>query len=1172
MDRALDLGTLTAALGTHARLPAPSDLQRLLAATEIGLFTRQAEIDEALIDAAWYLQSVATVRADLQLFTTDRRRLAHQVSAHIFDLALQATSLSPSEQLRYTFAAQVGYLGGELTPNASALARRAPLSQPPYEWTERGVVSMDAGIQLLALNRPAIYPLLQARLQQLDDLSDRQGDLSATLFAAVNGVVRGIWELTNFLTYGRAETLDRAEEWFRRALQSEHSASDVDSRWVAAHLLEAAQGLRHASVWSVLPPNLPSAARAMTLGDPPVLLLWPPQVSFLEPGTGGVSPLDPSAKRLVLSFPTSAGKSLLAQLFVIAHLVSGAGDVCVVAPTHSLCRELALGLERRLRTLGYRLYEDGPLGLFQTKPPAARVVVMTPEKLAARLRSDPAALLAEFGMFVVDEAHLVGDRERGWRLEQTISFLNYLTRNTQHRLLVLSAALGNQVHIVAWIDNGSGVVSKHEDWRGPRRLNVVFTTEADWPNSQNQSAHGARRPRQYVPLKGVLHLRTPAGASAGNPHGLPDGAYPLLQPTSVRAVFTEPVGTLVRRARRDGTWVRDGQGSTSESAQIVPLIAHVATTGPVLVVEATRTEAQRLAEEVADKLTDDHVGPFALIDVVRSRLGPDHPLTKVLRKGVAFHHSALPIDIQTEIEDAVRSGYISCLVATTTLTEGVNLPFKTVIVAHRGYWGPDGLVQLIDAPRLLNAIGRAGRAGRETEGWLVLVEHSQFEAEMFADLERTGKELEVHSTLASEAALEALAQVEAVAHAGADAVFSNSGAIADGFISYVWFVADALEDLQGRLTRDGVRDAVRATLAWQQLDDAPRNQLQRVADIAFDAFVLQPADRRRRWARSGTSLSSAAVLDSVAEEVLKACLTQPEVEGLSDSLSLILADGRLETLLGLAENERRGFKLRRNAPRDQLLAVDLAPLVHGWVSGAELQALADRYLAAVENQDYRYEQMAEFTAKVFEHHLPWTLGIVIAWVNRGLEMLGNTARLPAELPGAVHFGVGTSDGLALMLGGVRSRRLANRVADVRRQAARPHDDQPLREWLADQDIAAWRQQFDASPTELLDLLAYARAPEARLVSEVFEGNGFKLPLVTRVAVSDGAEARIEPEPGQPAPAPLAVIVDGRVVGTIAPEHHEDVALLTDIGIPLSAHVEIAGGQFRLDLRLKAEPS
>ncbi len=145
----------------------------------------------------------------------------------------------------------------------------------------------------------------------------------------------------------------------------------------------------------------------------------------------------------------------------------------------------------------------------------------------------------------------------------------------------------------------------------------------------------------------------------------------------------------------------------------------------------------------------------------------------------------------------------------------------------------------------------------------------------------------------------------------------------------------------------------------------------------------------------------------------------------------------------------------------------------------------ETYLRQVWMETIAMEQLSEFITSVFEHHLPWTLGIVIAWVNRKLEDAGIASRLPDELPAAIHFGVNSSDALGLMLAGVRSRRLANRIASVHSQHIL--SDVPVRTWLAENTIAQWREQFDASPTEILDLLGYIRAAEAGAVSQVLEG-------------------------------------------------------------------------------------
>jgi len=963
MDRALNIELLREALETHAMLPTPDQLQRLLAETEISLFVQDAEIEDSLLDVGWYLQSVATARPDLELYDLQRQRRAHQVSGHIFDLAVQSSALTAIERRRFVFAAQVGYLGGELTPNASAVARQIETPAPPFEWSDTGTMSLEAGIALLALDRPTLYPLLTTRRAQLDERLGPEADSGP--LSALDGVIRGALELTGYLTYGDADALESAQRLFAAAMRAVGAEHDVDSRWVAAHLFRIAGGLATTSVWAVLPPDVPGAARALTLGDPPVLSLWPPQLDFLADSSTGTSPLDAAARRLVLSFPTSAGKTLLAQILIVTHIASADGEVCVVAPTHALCRELASSLDRRLRTLGYQLHRDDRIGITATAPPNARVTIMTPEKLAASMRSDPDELLARFSMFVIDEAHLVADDHRGWRLEETLSYLHYHTLNTAHRIVVLSAALGSQVHVAQWLDDGS-LVQRHDNWRGPRRLNAIYTTIPDWDRKVETPAKGNRLARTSTPLIGRVHL------SAGD--------------RTTHGDFKENVGALILRKKKDGSTVRADE-STKQRDLLVPLILHVAKAGPVLAVQATRIEAQRVAEAIAAQIDESTPSAFALRDLATNRLGSAHPLTSVLSKGVAFHHAALPTDIQAEIEDAVRSGQIGILVATTTLTEGVNLPFKTVVVGQRGYESADKYIEIIDAAALLNAVGRAGRAGRESEGWMIVAEHKKFTPSMFEQLNRSGSDLDMRSTLAADVGLTAMRSYQEQAASDQDAAFEHYSPGVDGFLSYIWFIAQQAPDESGALR--AATDALRSTLAWQQLDAPDRATMESIAASAVAAFLRQDPQQRDRWTRTGTSLPTARTLDDIANAVLERCLRASSLTTIQEALEVVIDGDTLDRLLNLTENQKRGFKPHRSASKTDLVDVDIRALLVDWVNGTELQKLAERHLTSVADESYRYEQLAEFSANVLEHHLPWTIGILITWVNDRLEAIGD---------------------------------------------------------------------------------------------------------------------------------------------------------------------------------------
>ena len=161
--------------------------------------------------------------------------------------------------------------------------------------------------------------------------------------------------------------------------------------------------------------------------------------------------------------------------------------------------------------------------------------------------------------------------------------------------------------------------------------------------------------------------------------------------------------------------------------------------------------------------------------------------------------------------------------ATTTLIEGINFPVRSVLIGDRGYRSGDDFVTTLDAPKLLDAVGRAGRASRETEGWVVLSLNEPFSPQAFDPLTADDEELTATSRLSTEDALETLAAFEELVHRGQDAIMQTADGAAADFIGHVWFVADALSELD-RVAADSVRLSVESTLAWQQLDDETRER------------------------------------------------------------------------------------------------------------------------------------------------------------------------------------------------------------------------------------------------------------------------------------------------------------------------------------------------------------
>ena len=147
MERALDLGLLTAALAGRTGVPTAQELQQLMADVEVQLFVRRAEIPQELLDAAWYLHAVASVNQARQRYTAARQRQAFQVSAHIFDLALNQDGHPLLDRLSFGFAAAIGYRRGGRDPNATAIMNRlrADLDTGSPVLDHIGSLALEAG-------------------------------------------------------------------------------------------------------------------------------------------------------------------------------------------------------------------------------------------------------------------------------------------------------------------------------------------------------------------------------------------------------------------------------------------------------------------------------------------------------------------------------------------------------------------------------------------------------------------------------------------------------------------------------------------------------------------------------------------------------------------------------------------------------------------------------------------------------------------------------------------------------------------------------------------------------------------------------------------------------------------------------------------------------------------
>lgn len=1150
MDRALAAEHVIGAFGeVHlSELPTVAELTDLIAELEIelvrGLTESGFRVDlSPLRRSAWYLHGIAST-AETPRYPAEQRRRAFAVSAHVLDLILEDPAETNRARLTTAFAAQVGYHRADESPNAGAVHRKMRRALvEPAKFTDSADVALQAGVLFLGLDMTALNRGLRTWADAATVLTRgaQLDSLDGTMFGPTQRLLGGIGDLARYLREGSTDALEAARGHFLRVVRAEVGLSDLDTRWVAGHLLALADGLSESSIWAVLPPDVPAAVKqAFTLSRQPVLTLWPPQRDLIAHPT--MSPLNQATSRLLVSVPTSSGKTLLTQLIICAHTAQDDGDVCYVTPLRSLGREMRQALRPRLNYLDRRLGADLPDGFGaydftnsaledtdEVSGQLPQVEVMTPERLMNALRQSPQEVLNRFSLFIIDEAHLIAQSGgRGLLLEGLLTLLDA----SGVRLMLFSGVIGNAASLAAWTSAGKREALFTDEWRAPRRLHILTTTDK------------IEESRSVVPGR--------RGAADSTRYDL--RAHLAVRPTRAteRHLVTSadtPIGQLVLGADNKR---KTGPGKTSPAyvttAKMATLLLQA---GSLLMVVSQRAIARNAAKVMAAEL-EDRPRSQGLADSLTARLGANHPLIDCVRKGVAYHHAGLPVEVQEAIEDAIRDETITAVVATSTLTDGVNLPVRTVVIATTEYEGQDP-GQRMSAAQLLNAVGRAGRAGKESEGWIVLALQKALHGTDFDRLTPAPSELEVRSSLTDDTALAALADAESLIAQTQDSILQMPPDRATGgFVNYVWFVLHALERVPDLSQARTWRDVVTRLFAFTQLSEDLKARWLKIAEVVADRYAQTPEASRRRWAQAGTSLGSAAAIEGIASAVAD------QVQLLSDFMDLTL-DETLDVLteqdvynqlLQLPEGEK--YWRFRVSPRGAPVEVATDAVVRDWIAGGELADLAEAHLSAVADSAFRLEQMVDGISEGIQHYLSWTVGLVIAQANDILLSRLSLGQLYAGTAAHLRYGVDTPTAIGLLVRDVKSRSLARDIGRIAQD--RGLDETGLREYLSDQHIRGWRGTLGATPTDVLDLLQYVQGRDRHKLGEMMatgvstarvrlidgesmEESDAEPVFVMVVASSDGGEIEILAE-------------DRTLLGVIVARDHAGVAAVLDSGLLL----------------------
>ncbi|MBI5841737.1 MAG: DEAD/DEAH box helicase [Chloroflexi bacterium] len=514
---------------------------------------------------------------------------------------------------------------------------------------------------------------------------------------------KSLLSMCNYWRTGSENEYEKANSEMEKSSEYFVLATDTTFAVLARELITAYKTLEEKGTWSNISANggdliqdrvwqtyLRNLAFEESIVD-----FWASQLHALR------SQILTSDDSFVIQMPTSAGKTLIAELVILAELTSKKVKCLYIAPYRALVNEVERNLADSLGALGYKV--SNLLGNFEFDGfqnflvNEADVLVATPEKAELFLRTRP-EFFDNLGVVIVDEGHII---DEGWRPPNKPSsdadtglpqitqagrgvLLEFLMSRMKARLpstrfIFMSAVMNeeNANDFVKWLSKDQEHSVSIDISRRPSRL---ITAKFFWEGNSGK----------------FEYLNLPV---------LPNGFPPFVP------------NVLIKEKK-----------TISKAETVASLAISMARTDPILVFCAMKKEVRLVAEKIIELLAANPVPflPFTespnleSYDVARRWLGDEHTLTKVLRYGVGIHYGPLPEPVREAVESDFKQKKISILISTNTLGQGVNLPIKTAIiysVVRR--WGKDS--ENIKKHDFWNICGRAGRAGKETEGQVIFV-------------------------------------------------------------------------------------------------------------------------------------------------------------------------------------------------------------------------------------------------------------------------------------------------------------------------------------------------------------------------------------------------------------------------------------------------------------------
>jgi ATP-dependent RNA helicase HelY len=411
-----------------------------------------------------------------------------------------------------------------------------------------------------------------------------------------------------------------------------------------------------------------------------------------------------SGQGVLVAAPTGAGKTIVGEFAVFLALATGR-KAFYTTPIKALSNQKYADLVAR-----HGADDVGLLTGDSSINGEAPVVVMTTEVLRNMMYAGSSTLRG-LGFVVMDEVHYLADRFRGAVWEEVII---HLPQDVQ--VISLSATVSNAEEFGAWLGEVRGntevIVEEHRPVPLSQHMmvgNSLYDLFADQllagttvvdptrvnPELLQRIRDGDRAGRQDSPG------RARGGGADGRRRGR--GSAPQGGRFGGGPSRSEVIGHLDRAGLLPAiTFIFSRIGCTSAVSQLLA-------GGMRLIPQVEGERIRRTVEERIQGLADEDLDVLGYWDFVEG-----------LTRGFAAHHAGMLPTFREIVEELFTAGRIRSVFATETLSLGINMPARSVVLERLVKFNGEMHADITPA-EYTQLTGRAGRRGIDIEGHAVVL-------------------------------------------------------------------------------------------------------------------------------------------------------------------------------------------------------------------------------------------------------------------------------------------------------------------------------------------------------------------------------------------------------------------------------------------------------------------